>query len=161
MWEKFKKYISNKWYHDKIHVLIWTYLILHFVYLNFCPHILGSQIDREYLKNIDTEIITSIYTAEASEHLIDEETGTITAYFGKKFDDSSVKVSIDIHTENIYKSKADIYVYWHPYKRLFNFDTVIAVQKNNVQIKILEDTSKIRSTYGQQYLKEILSEIGL
>lgn len=161
MWEKLKKYISNKWYHDKIDILIWTYLILHFVYLNFCPYILGSQIDREYLKNIDTEIITSAYTAEASEHLIDKDTGTITAIFSENYNESIVRVTIDVFTDNIYKSKADIYVCWHRYKRLYDFDTIIRVRKNNVQITISEDTRKIRSTYGQQYLKEILSEIGL
>lgn len=161
MCKRIKEYILKEWQNNKRFMLMLICTILYLIYVNFCPHILGSQIDREYLKNIDTGIITSTYTAEASEHLIDEETGTITAYFRKRFDDSIVKVSIDIFTDNIYKSKADIYVYWHPYKRLFNFDTVIAVQKNNVQIKIIEDTSKIRSTYGQKYLKEILSEIGL
>ena len=143
---------------SKVLKIILIYLIIKFVYFQLCPYLLGSQIDRGILKNIDTEIITA-RCIEYEKTREDEEFFDV--YFSKHTDDSSVIIYIDVYDSNIYSKNAKIHYSWGRYKHPLEYDTVITVEKNNVAIIIYERTKDMRSRDAEIFLKEVFTELGV
>ena len=143
---------------SKVLKIILIYLIIKFVYFQLCPYLLGSQIDRGILKNIDTEIITA-RCIEYEKTREDEEFFDV--YFSKHTDDSSVIIYIDVYDSNIYSKNAKIHYSWGRYKHPLEYDTVITVEKNNVAIIIYERTKDMRSRDAESFLKEVFAELGV
>ena len=127
----------------------------------FFPYILGQDIDREYIKNIDTEEITEFYRENPDAGGYIEKTGAIVDYLFYDDEKNEVGIRVEIYPENKYKEKADIKVNWVRTKTLFSYGSVVKIKKNNVFIRIIDDTKTIRSKVGMEKLKELLAEIGL
>ena len=143
---------------SKISKICIIYIIIALIYNFFFPSILGSQIDRGILKNIDTEIITA-RCIEYEKTREDEEFFDV--YFSKHTDDSSVIIYIDVYDSNIYSKNAKIHYSWGRYKHPLEYDTVITVEKNNVAIIIYERTKDMRSRDAEIFLKEVFTELGV
>ena len=131
------------------------------IYRFFFPYILGQEIDREYIINIDTEAMTEFYRENPDAGWLVEKTGEITDHLSYDDKNNHVVVWIEIYPENIYKEKADIKVRWLWTKDLSTYDSRVEIKKNNVFIAITDETKTIRSKVGMEKLKELLAEIGL
>lgn len=149
---------------------VWSriYAVLAFLFLNlttidvvvviFGPYILGSQVDMEYIKSIDTAVITSEYTKFEDYEI---EDGRIKAYSDEHSEKRKVRVTAYIYEDNEFGSKAKCKRYWYNYNTLFGlkFNTVIEIKKNNVKIIVTEFTSTPRSKKAQEYLEEVLAQL--
>ena len=135
-----------------------TILFIEAIYRSFFPYVLGSQIDTKFIKNIDTQSITSNYSLTDEDYDVDEN-GNVSIFFCSNLSGERVLVYIDILNENKYKSRASKRVFWYRTKRFYEFDTVINVRKNNVEIRIIEFTKSPRSKKAQAYLEEVLAQL--
>ena len=135
-----------------------TILFIEAIYRSFFPYVLGSQIDTKFIKNIDTQSITSNYSLTDEDYDVDEN-GNVSIFFCSNLSGERVLVYIDILNENKYKSRASKRVFWYRTKRFYELDTVINVRKNNVEIRIIEFTKSPRSKKAQAYLEEVLAQL--
>ena len=134
---------------------------MYLIYCFFFPYILGQEIDREYIKNIDTEAITEFYreNPDAASHI--RKNGVIEDSLFYDDGKNDVAVWIEVYPENIYKEKANIKVKWWGTKKPSTYDSRVDIKRNNVFIRITDETKTIRSKVGMEKLKELLAEIGL
>ena len=153
MWQKFCNFLFNQ--KLIINILFWLSLAS-LVYNTHIPWLLGSKIDREYINNIDIDFLIE-KCSELDDSPRSDENGVETYFFDKRFEDGYVYMLVDIYPENEFSNKWKVKKGWRAIKRLWEFDTVITLQKDNVEIQIVEQTKKPFSKRSQMFLGEILS----
>lgn len=138
-------------------ILVILLLFINAIFDVFAPDILGSQIDKDFLKSIDTSKITYQYTVLET-HPTDDETGAVFTYSSDSVNGSDLEIMITVYKEESnYSPEIQLSREWFKYKHLFSFDTVTYIKKNNVEITIIERTNKFRSKNAQLFLEETLS----
>ena len=162
MWSQIKKDILNNCSKNKKDLIVlWICLILIAIYYHFGPYILGSQIDREFLESLDTEELT-VWCSDAEIYYPDKEKDAQTALFSTwGYENIDVLIRVDMYNENIYGKTAKVRHRWNSGGKLFEFDTVITMQKNNVKITIYDYNKDMRSRDAEIFLKEVFTELGV
>ena len=137
-------------------MVIFSICIFIYEIIDLCrPLIIGSDIDMDILKDLDTNAISENYSQmdyyeyEDSRILIDK--------YYEYANNGSVDISVTIFSNNIYSEKAKVYKDY--YKSNDVYVNTIIVEKENVNLMIVERTPEIRSKKAEKALLSFLKDL--
>ena len=144
----------------------WIGIILGIIYLIWklilmlLPYVFGAQFDKSVLNSIDTEAISENYV-NFDYRYSDILEGYRLTFYMEDFMPSSkgnIKIKVLIHDSDRYSHNVKV-------KKTFSiseigeYENSTVIQKDNVEISILEDTTSLRSRGSEQALIEVLKKM--